>query len=90
LELCKQRVVQTDHNDFLPCKGVIDAMYRCYTQEQYGDEYHKTTPEALPHATMFFNCYFHKYATLTHCMMHFEDSVRAIYRTPETKLIDYN
>jgi len=89
LELCKQRIVESDHPDFLPCKGPIDAMYRCYTENQYGDEYQTTTKEALPHAMRFFNCYFYKHSSLTNCMIHFEDSVRAIYRTEGTKLTDY-
>lgn len=87
--MCKQRVLQTKYKDFSPCKAVIDAMYRCYTEDKYGDEYHKTTDEAKPYAQKFFNCYFYKNTTLTECMVHFEDSIRAIYRNGENKLTDY-
>jgi len=89
LELCKQRIVQTGHSDFLPCKEAVDAMYRCYTEDKYGDEYHDTIPEAKSNAYNFLNCYFHKYSSLTECMMFFEDSIRQIYRLKDTKLIDY-
>jgi hypothetical protein len=65
-------------------------MYRCYTEEKYGDEYNKTpVQEAQPYTNKFFNCYFHRGNSLTKCMKHFEDSIRAIYRTPDNKLIDY-
>lgn len=64
-------------------------MYRCYTEEKYGEEYHKTTAEAKPYALKFMDCYFFKNSNLTDCMMHFEDSIRAIYRSPDNKLIDY-
>ncbi len=89
VELCKQRVVQSNHSDFTPCKNAIDAMYRCYTEDKYGDEYHKTTEEAKPYAKKFFDCYFLKPNSFTNCMKHFEDSIRAIYRSPDNKLIDY-
>lgn len=89
LELCKQRVIQTNSNTFLPCKGVIDAMYRCYTEDKYGEEYNKVPEVASPYAKKFFDCYFFKHNPLSGCMAHFEDSVRAIYRSPDNKLIDY-
>ncbi len=87
--MCKLRVVQSNYKDFTPCKNIIDAMYRCYTEDKYGQEYHKTIPEAKPYAVKFFNCYFYKYSSLTSCMTHFEDSIRAIYRSPDNRLIDY-
>jgi hypothetical protein len=89
LELCKQRVVDTNTATYLPCKNAIDAMYRCYTEEKYGNEYHKTLDGAKPYANKFFDCYFHRANSLTKCMIHFEDSIRAIYRSPDNKLIDY-
>ena len=89
LELCKQRVIQTNSDTFLPCKGVIDAMYRCYTEEKYGESLDKAPEVAFPYAKKFFDCYFFKHSSLNHCMAHFEDSVRSIYRSPDNKLIDY-
>lgn len=91
VEMCKQRIQETKYPNFTPCKAVIDAMYRCYTEDKYGEEYHKTIPEAKPYTLKFFNCYFKKggESSLTSCMKHFEDSVRAIYRTSDNKLIDY-
>lgn len=89
VEMCKQRIVQTNYPDYTPCKLAIDAMYRCYTEDKYGEEYHKTTEEAKPYAKKFFDCYFFKPNSFTQCMKHFEDSVRAIYRSADTKLIDY-
>ena len=89
LELCKQRIIQTNASSFLHCKGVIDAMYRCYTDDKYGDEYDKSPEVAFPFAKKFFDCYFFKYKSLNGCMAHFEDSIRAIYRSPDNKLLDY-
>ena len=89
LELCKQRVIQTNSDTFLSCKGVIDAMYRCYTEDKYGEEYHKSPEVAYPYAKKFFDCYMFKHNALSECMPHFEDSVRAIYRSPDNKIIYY-
>jgi hypothetical protein len=89
VEMCKQRIIQTNFSDFTPCKSVVDAMYRCYTEDKYGEEYHKTTEEAKPYAKKFFDCYFKKSTSLSGCMVHFEDSVRAIYRSKDNTLIDY-
>ncbi len=89
VEMCKQRIIETNFRDYTPCKAAIDAMYRCYTQDKYGDEYHKTTDSAKPFADKFFNCYFKKGTSLTECMIHFEDSVRSIYRSSDNQLIDY-
>ena len=89
MQLCKQKIIQSNYADYTPCKAAIDSMYRCYTENKYGDEYHKTTTEAQPYANKFFDCYFLKPSSLTVCMKHFEDSIRAIYRSPDNKLIDY-
>lgn len=89
LEMCKQRVLQSNYHNYTPCKNAIDAMYRCYTEDKYGDEYHKTIDEAKPYANKFFDCYFFGPNSLTHCMKHFEDSIRAIYRSQNNKLTDY-
>jgi hypothetical protein len=89
VEMCKQRIIQTNYSDFTPCKAAIDAMYRCYTEDKYGEEYHKTTEVAKPYAKKFFDCYFVRPNSFTACMVHFEDSIRAIYRSPDNKLIDY-
>lgn len=64
-------------------------MYRCYTDEKYGDEYHKTIDVAKTYSNKFFNCLFYKHTSFASCMEHFEDSIRAIYRLPDTKLTDY-
>ncbi len=87
--MCKQRIVQTNHPDFLPCKAVIDAMYRCYTQDLYEEEYDQIQAPAAIYAFQFYECYFRKNSSLTDCMIHFENSIRALYRLPETKLTDY-
>ncbi len=87
--MCKQRMIQSNYPDYTPCKEVIDAMYRCYTEDKYGNEYDKTTEPAKPYMNKFFDCYFYKPNSLTECMVHFEDSVRAIYRSPDNTLIDY-
>jgi hypothetical protein len=89
VELCKRRVIESDYDNYSPCKNAIDAMYRCYTENKYGDEYHNTIDQAKPYAKKFFNCYFFKTNSLTSCMKHFEDSIRAIYRSTDNKLIDY-
>jgi hypothetical protein len=82
-------MIQSNYPDYTPCKEVIDAMYRCYTEDKYGNEYDKTTEPAKPYMNKFFDCYFYKPNSLTECMVHFEDSVRAIYRSPDNTLIDY-
>lgn len=89
LELCKERIIHSQHSDYTPCKAVVDSMYRCYTQEKHGDEYHQINEDAKPYMRSFFDCYFYKGTSLTYCMKHFEDSIRVIYRSEDNKLNDY-
>lgn len=89
LEFCKKKVVSSMRTDYLACKNVIDAMYRCYTNDSAEQEYHKIDEVGKPYMKEFFNCLFTKNNSVENCFGHFENSIRAVYRAGKYKLIDY-
>ena len=64
-------------------------MYRCYTENKYGDSLRDAPPKAKVYEKNFYDCLFRPGAGLDICMSHFTDVVRVIYRDPETELCDY-
>ena len=90
LSKCKEKVVATRRTNYLSCKDTLDAMFRCYTNDSDSQEYHTLYESGKPYMNKFYDCYFKKDSTLENCMVHFEDSIRSIYRNkPEHNLIDY-
>jgi len=89
LELCKQRILQTNYPNFLPCREVLQNMYACYTDDNYGKNFLEGPEEMVPHMKSFMDCYFTKNTSLTDCMKNVEDGVRAVYRKDASKFADY-
>ena len=74
---------------FLPCKRIVDAHYRCLTDEKYG-----YTLEDAPDVTKiasheFFQCTFKNLEPMAHCRRYIDEVLRQIYRQPGSKLTDY-
>lgn len=89
LDVCRSKVINDNRKSFLGCKETLDAMFRCYTNDADVTEYHKVREVAKPYMNKFMNCLFTKESLFDSCMVHFEDSIRAIYRDKEHGLIDY-
>ena len=92
LQQCKRAVIEYNRSSYLPCKDTLDAMFRCYTNESDSSEYHKMHASGQPYVKNFMNCFFTKKNNLENCMVHFENSIRALYRDDMKThhgLIDY-
>ena len=89
LELCKQRILSTNHKDFLPCKETLESVYACYTDHQYDKNILNGPEEIVPHMKGFMDCYFHKTTSLTDCMVNVENGIREVYRKDPSKFVDY-
>ena len=89
LELCRTKVLSTDRKSFLSCKPILDSMFRCYTNDSEASEYHNIRESGKKYMKDFTNCVFKTDSYFDSCMVHFEDSIRAIYRDEKHNLIDY-
>lgn len=89
LDICRRRIIESAKPSFLPCKEIIDSMYRCYTNDSDVKEYHKVREVAKPYAHSFYDCLFKRENEFDSCMPHFENSIRSIYRSGDHKLVDY-
>ena len=89
LDLCRKKVLSSERKSFLACKPIVDSMYRCYTNNAEGEEFHNIREDAKPYMNNFLNCIFKSDSNFDNCMSHFEDSIRSIYRSDKHGLIDY-
>ena len=89
LDICRNKIVMDDRPSFIGCKNVLDAMFQCYTNNSDVEEYHQVRKVAKPYMNQFMTCLFKKESNFDYCMVHFENSIRAIYRDKEHGLIDY-
>ena len=89
VDICKKNINQRLKSSFLPCKETLDAMFRCYTNDTEGTEYHQIRSVGQPYMQKFLGCMFVRGSKIEDCMEHFENSIRAIYRNGDHKLIDY-
>ncbi len=89
LEICKYEVLRASNKSFMPCKDVLDAMWRCYTDEKYGRTLEEAPDYTKADQKKFLDCYFHKTFGLEVCLPLFSNIVRAIYRRPDSKLTQW-
>jgi len=74
---------------FLPCKRLVDAHYRCLTDEKYGYSLEDAPEEGKQGTQDFIECAFKRLAPMSFCRRYFDEVLRGIYRSPGNKLIDY-
>lgn len=74
---------------FLPCKKLVDAHFKCMTDELYGETVEDAPEEIQGHADRFYDCAFKKLRDLRVCQGDFDAMVRQLYRSPDTLLKDY-
>jgi len=86
LETCKYEVLRKNGKTFLPCKDVIDALWRCYTDNEYGDTMEEAPEYVKSMQKKFYDCYFHKSLGTPVCLKYFTNMVRLIHRRPDSKL----
>ena len=76
-------------DNFLACKEPIDGMWRCYTENKYGNSIRDAPAYAKPYERNFYDCLFREGSGLDLCMTHFDDMIRSIYRSGESELCDW-
>ncbi len=72
--------------NFLACKAPIDAMWRCYTEEKYGNSIRDAPEYTKKNEAQFYDCMFREASGLDICMKHFSGMVRQIHRSGESTL----
>ena len=77
-------------DNFLSCKEPLDGMWRCYTENKYGDSIRDAPVYTKKYEKNLYDCLFREATGLDMCMNHFTDMVRSIYRSPENELCDWN
>ncbi len=86
LEICKYEVLAKRNTTFLPCKDVMDALWRCTTDNQYGKTMEEAPDYVKPMQKQFYDCFFHKSYGMEVCWTYFANMIRLIYRRPDSKL----
>ena len=97
LSMCRNRVVKkageedsTEYNQgFLPCKKLVDAHYRCITDDAYGKSLEEAPEEVETARTDFITCTFKALRPMSMCRRYFDEVLRSLYRMPKSKLADY-
>ena len=66
INLCREKMLKIaghpDHElhqyGFLPCKRLVDAHYRCLTEDKYGYTFDEAPEQAKPYQEKFMECAF--------------------------------
>ena len=83
-------MLKDNSDNFLACKEPLDGMWRCYTEEKYGQSIRDAPEYAKKYETKLYNCLFREASGMDMCMPHFSSMVRSIYRSGESTLNDKN
>ena len=81
-------MVEQRSNNYLACKPIVDSLYKCYTEEKYGQSIKDAPAESKPYEQKFYNCMFREGSGMELCQNHFHDMIRTIYRSEDNKLND--
>ena len=96
IEQCRTKMLKVagepDHKlhgyGFLPCKRLVDAHYRCLTEDKYGYSLEDVPEEGREGAQDFIECAFKKLAPMEFCRGYFDQALRGLIRSPNSKLSD--
>ena len=86
VDVCHTSMLLHNADNFLACKEPIDAMWRCYTEEKYGQSIRDAPEYTKKEEAKFYNCMFRDASGLDVCMNHFSGMVRQIHRSGESTL----
>ena len=79
-------MLQAGTDNFLACKEPIDGMWRCYTEEKYGQSIRNAPAYTKPYEKKFYDCLFREASGLDLCMNNFTNMIRSIHRSGESTL----
>lgn len=75
-------------NGFLPCKRIVDAHYRCMTEDKYGYTLEESPEVSKKLSDTFLDCAFQKLNPMLICQKFIDGAVRNIYREGKSDLND--
>ena len=81
-------MLQQKSDNFLACKEPIDGMWRCYTEEKYGNSIRDAPDYTKKYEKRFYDCLFRDGSGMDMCQPQFTNMIRAIYRSGESTLND--
>ena len=73
---------------FLPCKRLVDAHYRCMTEDKYGYTLEETPENTKELGDTFLDCAFKKLLPMNVCQKYIDGVLRGIYREGKHELND--
>mmetsp|Transcript_57113 Transcript_57113/g.65126 ORF Transcript_57113/g.65126 Transcript_57113/m.65126 type:complete len:128 (+) Transcript_57113:40-423(+) len=81
LHECKMAMLESSSDTMLPCVNIIDDIYQCGTDNQFGKNIRTDLPEyARVHEEKFYDCYFTRVGNLPACREYMDNVFRSIYR----------
>lgn len=86
VDVCHTQMLQQGADNFLACKKPIDQMWRCYTENKYGESIRDAPAYAKRYEKDFYNCLFRDASGMDICQKHFNNMVRTIHRSGESEL----
>ena len=89
VDVCHTQMSKDKAENFLACKEPLDGMWSCYTEGKYGQSIRDAPEVAKPYERNLYNCLFREASGMDLCQNHFNDMVRAVYRSPENELCDW-
>ena len=81
-------MLQQKSDNFLACKKPIDGMWRCYTEEKYGQSIRDAPEYTKKYEKQFYDCLFREGSGMDLCHGYFNNMIRSIYRSGESELND--
>ena len=88
VDVCHTSMLKQQSDNFLACKEPIDGMWRCYTEEKYGNSIRDAPDYTKKYEARFYNCLFRNGSGMDLCQPQFTNMIRAIYRSGESTLND--
>ena len=86
VDVCHTAMLQAGSDNFLACKKPIDGMWRCYTEDKYGQSIRDAPDYTKPYEAKFYDCLFRDASGMDICMGQFGNMIRAIHRSGESEL----
>ena len=86
VDVCHTSMLMQGADNFLACKEPLDMMWRCYTEEKYGNSIRDAPDYTKHHEKALYECLWRDASGLDVCMGHFSDMIREIHRSGESTL----
>jgi hypothetical protein len=88
VDVCHTQMLKDKSQNFLACKAPLDGMWRCYTEEKYGQSIRDAPDYTKKYEKKLYDCLFREGSGMDICQPHFSNMIRAVYRGGDNKLND--